>query len=74
MSEKAKVVFTEIFNRYAVNKYLGHKECADYIGGVTLAFCSIHDSRISDLFYRYDLDKDERISIEDFLRFYKDCV
>lgn len=71
LTEKAKAVFTQIFNRYAVNGYLGHKQAANYIGGVTLTYCPIHDSRISDLFYRYG---DDKITLENFLRFYKDCI
>lgn len=53
---------------------MGRKQCSNYIAGVTTTYCPINDSRISDLFYRYDLDKDDKISIEDFLRFYKDCI
>lgn len=53
---------------------MGHKECANYVNGVTLTYCPINDSRITDLFLRYDLDRDEKLSLDDFLRFYKDCI
>lgn len=49
-------------------------ECANYIGGVTITYCPVNDNRISDLFYRYDTDKDGKINLEDFLHFYKDCI
>jgi Ca2+-binding EF-hand superfamily protein len=57
-----------------LNGYLGHKECASYVNGVTMTYCPTNDSRVCDLFSRYDLDKDEKISLEDFLRFYKECI
>jgi hypothetical protein len=41
---------------------------------VTKTYCAINDNRVSDLFYRYDLDKDEKLTLDDFLRFYKDCI
>lgn len=63
LSEKAKVIFTSIFNRFAVNGYMTQNECANYIGGVTITYCPVNDNRISDLFFRYDTDKDGKINL-----------
>ena len=38
-------------------------ECANYIGGVTITYCPVNDNRISDLFFRYDTDKDGKINL-----------
>lgn len=63
-----------MFNRYAPNGKMTSKQCSKYIEGVTLSFCPIFDTRITSLFAEYDLDKDEVLVLEDFIKFYKECL
>lgn len=74
MSSKAKIAFGEMFKRFAPTGKMGKKECGDYIEGVTQGFCPIFDNRISTLFTEYDQDRDDILTLDDFLRFYKDCL
>lgn len=74
LTPKAIKVFTEMFRKFALNDKMTSKECSAYIEGVTLSFCPIFDSRINSLFAEYDNDKDGILTLDDFLRFYLDCV
>lgn len=74
LGKKAEKVFTDMFNKYAVNGKMTTKECSNYIEGVTLSFCPMFDSRINSLYAEYDNDKDGILMLEDFLKFYEDCL
>ncbi len=74
LSPKAVKVFTDIFNKFAINGKMTSKECASYIEGVTLSFCPIFDPRINSLYADYDKDKDGVLTLQDFLKFYQDCA
>ena len=39
-----------------------------------MSFCPLFDSRINSLFAEYDGDKDGVLTLEDFLKFYEDCI
>lgn len=49
---------------------MGKKQCSNFVAGVTKTSSSIHDARVIEFFKDYDLDQDENITVEDFLKFY----
>lgn len=54
---------------------MGKSECAKYVEGVTKTSCYVQDHRVSDFFNEWDEDKDDNITLNDFMRFYKSsCV
>ena len=41
------------------------------MAGVTRTSCGMTDPRVSEFFQEYDFDRDENITLDDFLRFYQ---
>ena len=74
LTEKGKKVFTDMFYKYAPDGKMTSKECAAYIEGVTLSFCPLFDSRINSLFAEYDTDKDGVLVLDNFIKFYEECL
>jgi hypothetical protein len=74
LTPQARQVFIDMFHKYAPSGKMAPKECAQYIEGVTLSFCPLFDSRISSLYAEYDTDKDGILLVDDFLKFYEDCM
>lgn len=74
LTQKALKVFTDMFHKFAPDGKMAPKECAAYIEGATLSYCPLYDGRVNNFYTQYDQDKDRIITLDDFLKFYHDCL
>lgn len=72
LSEKAKAIFLEWFKMYSDEAGAMTKDtCALFIKGCTGEHPASNDDRIQGLFNQYDINKDGRIELSEFLTFYE---
>ena len=73
-SEKAKLVFKEIFERFSENEKMGRADLARFTTEATDGtICTVHDERIGYVFSSYDKEKKNYLNFEEFLTFFYDC-
>lgn len=73
---RVKQIFTEWYEMYK-NKETGlmdRPSVARFIFGATGSPCAKEDSRVTTILNKYDSDKDEAITLAEFLRFYYDAA
>lgn len=77
-TKEARAVFTDWFHMFSEDGFMTPLTCTEFIkfttGSPNLSVLP-GDERINVLFNKYDLDKDGKLSIDDFFKFYNDaCV
>ncbi|MBS1889737.1 MAG: hypothetical protein JST59_00460 [Actinobacteria bacterium] len=72
LTQKATMVFTEIFFRFSPSGKMMPEELARFVEESTSDSCLTSDSRITGVFERFDEDKDGILSLQDFLNFFED--
>jgi len=75
LTPKAKVAFTEIFNKFAKDGKMNNEGAAQFIQNTTgepsVAAC---DTRVKMLFANFDTDKDGFLDADGFCEFYRDAI
>lgn len=74
-SQKAKLVFNEIFQKFSEDGKMRRSDLARFTTEATDGtLCTIHDDRIGYVFNSYDKDKKNFLSVEEFTIFFYDCA
>ena len=69
--DDAKVIFTEMFHKFAENGKMSPDGCASFIHSCTNDNCKGDDRRVKEVFEKWDHDKDGFLLVENFLDFYQ---
>ena len=67
----AKVIFTEMFDKFAENGKMGPDGCAGFIHSCTNDNCKGDDRRVKEVFEKWDHDHDGFLVLDNFLDFYQ---
>lgn len=74
LTQRAKEVFNEIFNEYSHEGKMTKEDCTRFVTGCTGNHCTVEDQNIQRTFEQYDKDKDNILTLQDFLDFYTDSA
>lgn len=74
LNPKALKCFKEIFEMFSVQSLMYKENCAAFTRYCLNDKCEADDQRVTDLFNKYDLDHDEILQEDDFIRFYTDSA
>ena len=74
-TEKAKLVFKEIFETYSENGKMKKKDLAKFTSKATDGMvCHEEDDRVLGVFNKYDKEKKDFLIYDEFITFYWDCA
>ena len=76
LSEKAVKAFSEIFETFSTNGFMSKEQSTQfiYVAIDSNETILVDDSRVKGLFDAYDFDKDNKIDLRGFLKFYRDSI
>jgi ubiquitin carboxyl-terminal hydrolase 34 len=75
LSAKAAKAFESIFDKYSTNGLMNKVECNRFIAAcLNDPPTKTYDDRIANVFDKYDEDKDDQLTIKNFLEFYEDSA
>ena len=70
MSQPMKAIVVEWFNEYSTNGLQSKDKLAAFVERLTGEKCTIEDSRVKETFEQLDLDHDDYLTLDDFIKFY----
>jgi hypothetical protein len=75
LAPEARAVFTSWFNTFSEDGFMLPQHCVEFIkfttGSANMKI-EMNDERVALFYQNYDPDADGKITLEDFLKFYKD--
>ena len=69
--DDAKIIFTEMFHKFAENGKMNSDGCGAFIHSCTNDNCKGDDRRVKEVFDKWDTDKDGFLVLDNFLDFYQ---
>ncbi|EGR29288.1 ubiquitin carboxyl-terminal hydrolase family protein, putative [Ichthyophthirius multifiliis] len=71
LCDRVKIIFIDWFNQFSVDGKMDKENCAKFIHSCANDNCKADDPRVIQTFNEWDDDKDNLLTLENFLSFYK---